>query len=130
MAEAIALTQGDQEVILFKRHSSDVSFSLAESDEMNGERKNAVISALESHSDLIPGVYEGGLKTWECSIDLVQYLMHVKREFNNFAGFDVLELGCGSALPGLFCLFHTAAKRVSFQDYVSSLELILERGSH
>lgn len=22
-------------------------------------------------SDLIPGVYEGGLKTWECSIDLV-----------------------------------------------------------
>lgn len=25
-------------------------------------------------SDLIPGVYEGGLKTWECSLDLVTEL--------------------------------------------------------
>ena len=25
-------------------------------------------------SDLISGVYEGGLKVWECSFDLVDYL--------------------------------------------------------
>lgn len=25
-------------------------------------------------SDLIPSVYEGGLKTWECSLDLAGYL--------------------------------------------------------
>lgn len=25
-------------------------------------------------SDIVPGVYEGGLKTWECSLDLVDCL--------------------------------------------------------
>lgn len=29
---------------------------------------------LTGNSDLIKGVYEGGFKTWECSIDMVQYL--------------------------------------------------------
>lgn len=29
---------------------------------------------LDAPSDLVPGVYEGGLKTWECSLDLVDYL--------------------------------------------------------
>ncbi|CAL1287898.1 unnamed protein product [Larinioides sclopetarius] len=28
----------------------------------------------EKTSDLVPGKYEGGLKVWECSIDLAQYL--------------------------------------------------------
>ena len=27
-------------------------------------------------SDLIPGVYEGGLKVWECSVDLAGYIFH------------------------------------------------------
>lgn len=25
-------------------------------------------------SDLVSGVYEGGLKIWECSLDLVDYI--------------------------------------------------------
>jgi len=29
---------------------------------------------LLGQSDVIKGLYEGGLKTWECSIDLAQYL--------------------------------------------------------
>jgi protein-histidine N-methyltransferase len=29
---------------------------------------------LSGNTDLIKGVYEGGFKTWECSIDMVQYL--------------------------------------------------------
>lgn len=29
---------------------------------------------IESPSDLVPGAYEGGLKTWECSIDLATHL--------------------------------------------------------
>lgn len=29
---------------------------------------------LDAPSDLVPGVYEGGLKTWECSLDVVDYL--------------------------------------------------------
>lgn len=31
-------------------------------------------SYLNKPEDLIPGVYEGGLKTWECSVDLASYL--------------------------------------------------------
>jgi len=31
---------------------------------------------LLGQSDVIKGLYEGGLKTWECSIDLAQYLSH------------------------------------------------------
>lgn len=29
---------------------------------------------LDAPSDLVHGVYEGGLKTWECSLDLVDYI--------------------------------------------------------
>lgn len=31
---------------------------------------------LLGESDLIKGSYEGGLKTWECSVDLAKYLSH------------------------------------------------------
>ena len=32
---------------------------------------------LGGNSDLIRGVYEGGFKTWECSVDLVQFLANL-----------------------------------------------------
>lgn len=59
-------------------------------------------------SDLEPGVYEGGFKVWECAIDLVHYLRtrdsivdHQTLDYST-----VLELGCGHALPSLYCLAH------------------------
>lgn len=66
-----------------------------------------------SESDLIPGVYEGGMKIWECSKDLIQHL--AKKEEETFIGLRVLELGCGAGLPGLYCL--TRGAHVDFQDY-------------
>lgn len=66
---------------LARRDLFDARFQLiSESgDEVNAE--NGTISSnasalefLEAPSDLVPGVYEGGLKTWECSLDLVSYL--------------------------------------------------------
>ena len=65
------------------------------------------------HSDLIPGVYEGGMKVWECALDLVTYLA---RSGVEFAGHRVLELGCGSGLPGIVALLR-GAEEVCFQDY-------------
>ena len=65
------------------------------------------------HSDLIPGVYEGGLKVWECAFDLVDYLAELKI---NFSGMRVLELGCGAGLPATFALIK-GAREVHFQDY-------------
>lgn len=45
-----------------------------------------------AESDLVSGVYEGGLKVWECSLDLVDYIYANASLFENKT---ILELGCG-----------------------------------
>ena len=62
-------------------------------------------------SDLISGVYEGGLKVWECTFDMVDYL-----ETTQMDGKSVIELGCGQGLPGILCAKKGASK-VVLQDY-------------
>ena len=69
-----------------------------------------VAPALFGQSDLVAGVYEGGLKIWECSQDLTQFLYDSGLELK---GKRVLELGCGAALPGIFCV--TRGAHVDFQ---------------
>jgi protein-histidine N-methyltransferase len=62
---------------LFKRTLADVKFQMAEQDNfVDDDSDKEVVSMLNlsGNSDLIKGVYEGGFKTWECSIDMVQYL--------------------------------------------------------
>lgn len=68
---------------------------------------------LEAGTDLIPGVYEGGLKIWEGSCDLMDYLCTGKIDLNNAR---VLELGCGAGLPGILAMLQRASC-VAFQDY-------------
>ena len=66
------------------------------------EPETGLVKLLElsncSHSDLIPGVYEGGLKVWECAFDLVVYLANSDI---HFSGKSVIELGCGAGLPAI-----------------------------
>jgi len=69
--------------------------------------------ALSNSTDLVPGVYEGGLKIWECSEDLVEWLHQTKGD--KLAGLKVLELGCGAGLPGIYCF--TQGATVWFSDY-------------
>ncbi|KAL7461608.1 hypothetical protein ACHAXS_002025 [Conticribra weissflogii] len=77
-----------------------------------------------SKRDLIQGVYEGGLKVWECSLDLCRFLAQAIGEVNPSIGEDgvdfesvkdavmkavspggsTLELGCGHGLPGCLIL--------------------------
>lgn len=60
---------------------------------------NSNLLKITEASDLEPNKYEGGLKTWECSIDLLNFLSEeyeVKLR-------NILEIGCGSGLPGIFC---------------------------
>lgn len=52
-------------------------------------------------SDLRPNLYEGGYKTWECSIDLVKYLLDrgPRKDLDDLVRVNhVIEMGCGSAL--------------------------------
>eukprot|EP00249_Psilotum_nudum_P016421 c25817_g1_i3 orf=1-588(-) len=70
-----------------------------------------------ANADLIPGKYEGGLKLWECAIDLLNTLrQEIQDGHLSFRGKRVLELGCGHGLPGIFaCL--KGASLVHFQDF-------------
>jgi hypothetical protein len=84
----------------------------------------------DSTTDLIPGVYEGGLKVWECSVDLCRFLASVIEKTRHTGvnlddsveantdldaitqavkmsispGGSTLELGCGHGLPGCLIL--------------------------
>ncbi|KAL3832487.1 hypothetical protein ACJMK2_024127 [Sinanodonta woodiana] len=78
---------------------------------------SSVSQAIQSHSDLIPNVYEGGLKVWECAIDLLEFLQNTQI---SFVGKSVLELGCGAGLPGILAAKQGAA-HVHFQDYNSEV---------
>ncbi|KAL3507251.1 hypothetical protein ACH5RR_032633 [Cinchona calisaya] len=70
-----------------------------------------------SNLDLVPGKYEGGLKLWEGSLDLVKTLRSEMQDGKlSFSGKRVLELGCGHGLPGIFaCLMGSGV--VHFQDF-------------
>ncbi|KAG9288737.1 hypothetical protein G9A89_004356 [Geosiphon pyriformis] len=118
MAETITLKVNDRNsFLLFKRHLSDIKCQIALDDDMEESEQLADCSNfldLTNESDLVKGVYEGGLKTWECSIDLVEYLVG---RVANFDAIKVLELGCGSGLPGIYMLNCGKSMRVDFQDY-------------
>ncbi|NXA01388.1 MET18 methyltransferase, partial [Nesospiza acunhae] len=83
----------------------------------DADSEGIVSKSVSSHSDLIPGVYEGGLKIWECTFDLMDYLSEAEIEFTNKT---VLDLGCGAGLLGIVALQGEAA-RVHFQDYNSTV---------
>ncbi|KGB75401.1 hypothetical protein CNBG_1239 [Cryptococcus deuterogattii R265] len=69
---------------------------------------------VDAKTDLIPGLYEGGLKTWEGGVDLVEVLAgslpgSTAEEQDNsvgewIKGGKVLEVGCGTSLPTAFLL--------------------------
>ncbi|KAJ8361405.1 hypothetical protein SKAU_G00179300 [Synaphobranchus kaupii] len=69
------------------------------------------------NTDLISGVYEGGLKVWECTYDLLE---HLEAEGEAFSGKRVLDLGCGAGLLGILAL-KRGAREVHFQDYNSTV---------
>jgi len=93
--------------------------------------RTAVLAYLDTPSDLLPGVYEGGLKTWECSLDVVEHL-EAAQPFATFRGKRVLELGCGTAVPSLYILQRLFGEpeggdptEIHLQDYNESvLELM------
>ncbi|KAG0031022.1 Histidine protein methyltransferase 1 [Podila clonocystis] len=126
-------TGAEKEVVtLYKRNLEDVKFQMAQEDdeleveeianksnEPTGTTKTSgpggvEMLALAGKSDLVKGIYEGGLKTWECALDLVAYLAENKEPYD---GKKVLELGCGSALPGIYLLTQSSSVKVDFQDY-------------
>ncbi|KAG6877151.1 hypothetical protein C0992_010681 [Termitomyces sp. T32_za158] len=127
-------------VTLFRRDLFDARFQLIAQEntiEDTSETPASSVSTnaiafVEAPSDLVPGIYEGGMKTWECSIDLAGYLAGRGPDFDS-RGKRVIEFGCGTAVPTLFLLrqlFSTTPveetdTEIHLQDYNASvLELV------
>ncbi|KAI8884379.1 hypothetical protein K501DRAFT_182357 [Backusella circina FSU 941] len=105
---------------IYKRTLEDVKFQMAEQDMLGEEEDKAnteVVNMLNlgGNTDLIRGVYEGGFKTWECSVDMVQYLASLPED--QVTNKRILELGCGSSLPSLYLLRRHESNKVDVQDY-------------
>ncbi|KAI8387011.1 hypothetical protein BD560DRAFT_321399 [Blakeslea trispora] len=104
---------------IYKRTLADVKFQMAEQDSLvdaeNNDSEVVNMLNLSGNTDLIRGVYEGGFKTWECSVDMVQYLASLPTE--QISQKRVLELGCGSSLPSLYLLSSELDNKVDVQDY-------------
>ncbi|XP_011300889.1 histidine protein methyltransferase 1 homolog [Fopius arisanus] len=103
---------------------SGINLKLVRSDNValnvrNEEHEN-IIRAESQHSDLIPAIYEGGLKIWECTHDLSEYL--IGQEIN-LRDKRVLDLGCGAGILGIISLLKGAT--VHFQDYNSEVIQLL-----
>jgi len=87
------------------------------------EDADATLASLAS-SDLSTGLYEGGFKTWECSIDLCSLLLDrgPRKDIDELSRVDtVIELGAGSALPSLVLFQHALINgyevRFTLADY-------------
>ena len=90
--------------------------------EAGGERFDLTVEA-ESSQVVEAGVYEGGRELWECAIDLVEWLAAHRAGLRLTGPYgNVLELGCGRGLPGLWCL--RRGNDVVFSDYDAD---VLER---
>ncbi|CAG9125381.1 unnamed protein product [Plutella xylostella] len=78
------------------------------------KNQSDIVAAESQHSDLVTGKYEGGLKIWECTSDLIEYLENHKTEIS-LKDTKVLDLGCGAGLVGIYAFLNGA--KVTFQDY-------------
>lgn len=86
----------------------------------------AVPHSLSPRADVIPGVYEGGYKLWESSLDLCA---HLHTHYSSCAPVCALELGAGHALPAVILCMH--GHTVDVHDYNSAvLEDITQVNMH
>ncbi|GMM33885.1 protein-histidine N-methyltransferase [Saccharomycopsis crataegensis] len=106
---------------IYKRELFDVKHQLMlEDDNIYNENLE---DTLMGNDDLKKYIYEGGLKTWECSVDLIIHLQSLSGEF--FEVSQIIELGSGTSLPSCFlfkeCLTQSRPMRFVLSDYNKSV---------
>lgn len=113
-------------ILLPRRELFDIRVQLMS--EASADNDNdTTLSQLQS-TDLAPNVYEGGFKTWECSVDLSSLLLDrgPRKDIDELVRCDgVVELGAGSALPTLtlfqHCLKNGIPQTFTLTDYNASV---------
>ncbi len=89
------------------------------------------VHEVNSDTDLIPQVYEGGLKTWECSLDLVSTLRdRYGDDAANLRGKRILDLGCGTAIPTAYLLRRLFDQPASAQQVARTELHLLDFNEH
>lgn len=107
---------------LIRRELFDVKHQLMLETDAQSNNNSTELDILlgDTSEDLRKNIYEGGLKSWECSYDLVDLLSeNVDRISNDIDA--VVEIGCGTALPSEF-LFRSALLR---NDRSKGLKFVL-----
>lgn len=96
-----------QKEYIYKRELFDVKQQLMMEDDFKASTEDDLFKILigDTYEDLKHGVYEGGLKSWECSYDLIKKLDTMNLEKQGLipsSPFNCIELGCGTSLPSLY----------------------------
>ena len=98
-----------QEVSLLKEDIlSDVENEEKDPKTQSSKKPLRRVCMEQYQQEVTPGVYEGGLQVWECSLDLVRYFQQHNLRLTKGSA---LELGAGHALPGCWLL------REALKDY-------------
>jgi 2-polyprenyl-3-methyl-5-hydroxy-6-metoxy-1,4-benzoquinol methylase len=74
------------------------------------------------NTEVLPFIYEGGMKVWEASFDLLEYLSsNHSRIFSS--PIEVMELGCGSGIVSIWLIkrFSESISRLVFHDLNESV---------
>jgi len=70
----------------------------------------------DEKKDVVKNEYEGGFTIWECTYDLINFLLQ-NGEKLDLNGKNILDLGCGHGLVGIFCMKAYDVNTVCFQDF-------------
>ncbi|KAE8390708.1 hypothetical protein BDV23DRAFT_193514 [Aspergillus alliaceus] len=118
----------EKTLTLARREVFDIRAQLMAEDTADYENEE-LISGLEK-GDITPNIYEGGFKTWECSVDLAKLVVNE----NNSSGANaddrhIIELGAGTGVPSLALFAQLLSQpegcprttRFTFADYNSAV---------
>ena len=70
--------------------------------------------------DVVAGIYEGGAKVWECTNDVLSFMMMMMPRDAADGDKHVLDLGCGTGMLGTAAL-KQGAQKVTFTDLNASV---------
>lgn len=82
------------------------------------------IATVTEESDIVPNVYEGGMKVWECAKGLTEFVFANIAAWKKDGPIKILEVGCGHGLPGIAALMSCDVSEpvdVHFCDYVKNI---------
>jgi len=115
-AYLVPIDQAAQNVQFSERIFGNTNVTVALYSGIVSTEQSGALAETTTDSDLVPHVYEGGFKLWECAIDLCEYML--AKDLGRpglLDGKRVMELGCGHGLPGI--LAAQAGASVDFCDF-------------